>query len=631
VILIRKIKKSRRNHSSLLDIIVTIFLGSIFFFGFVSPAVGGSVGSKVLLDDASTRGDISSFLQFYEDTGGTLGFADIYEDRLAIPWQDVPNGMPSFGYSRSAYWFFVEIDLQTDIRQWYLNVNNTQIRALDLYIIEKGDIKKVYQAGDRFEFTGRPLTYRSFLFPLELEKGQSLEVLIRVQSPYPIRLPVFVIEQTELLQHSVKTELAYGLFFGFLIVMAIYNLFIFLATRELGYLFYVLFTLSSAIFISAEKGFAFQYLWPSSTYWQHQAVGIFACVTMFFAGLFVVEFLRLKELQSTLYYFVMSVVLYSGVMMFFGGFFDAYYLQQSNTVVVLVASILILTSGLLAWRHGQKEAGYFVVAWFVYIVGVSGMVFYRIGLAPAFFVTEYSIEIGAVFELSLLSFALADKLNRKRNIQMIAAQQAKHTEAKVLADQAFALEREQINNVRLVKNIKKRTERLHQALAELSQMTYKLEEINTIDAVTGLKNQVSFTQRLQEEWERAYRDQTPVALLLVSIERFDAIGDCYGYVAADESLKMIGQILRSLVTRPADLLARLEIAQFAAVLPNTDKGGIEHLVKKINSHLKAEPINLGVCCISISVACGASVVVPQQSGESDWLLMDAREQLKNQH
>ncbi|MBV1920739.1 MAG: sensor domain-containing diguanylate cyclase [Pseudomonadales bacterium] len=590
---------------------------------------GATSGSRILLDDTSTRVDVSSSLQFYEDIGGELGFSDIYEDRLAIPWQDVPNGMPSFGYSRSAYWFLVEIDSQTDMRQWYLNINNTQIRALDLYIIEKGDIKKVYQAGDRFEFTGRPLTYRSFLFPLELEKGRQLEVLIRVQTPYSISAPLFLIEQTTLLQQSVQTELAYGLFFGFLIVMAIYNFFMFLATREFGYLFYVLFTLSSAMFISAERGFAFQYLWPSSIYWQHQAVGIFACMTMFFAGLFVVEFLRLKELQSTLYYLVMSVVVYSGVMMFFGGFIDAYYLQQCNAIVVLVASVFILTSGLLAWRRGQKEAGYFVVAWFVYIVGVSGMVFYRIGFVPAFFVTEYSIEIGAVFELSLLSFALADKLNRKRNVQMITAQQVKHTEAKILADQGFALDRERISNERLEKNVKKRTERLHQVLAELSQMNHKLEEINTIDAVTGLKNQVSFTQRLQEEWERAYRDQAPVALLLVSIERFDAIGDCYGYVAADESLKMIGQILRSLVTRPADLLARLEVEQFAAVLPNTDKGGVEHLVKKINSRLKAEPINLGVCCISVSVACGASVVVPQKSGESDWLLLDAREQLRN--
>ena len=627
MILIRINKNSECNRSIFSNTILHILLGYILLLGNAVPAMGADAGSRVLLTDASTREDVSPYLQFYEDKPGQLGFSDIYEDRLAIPWQGVPNGMPSFGYSRSAYWFYVELDSQADAHQWYLNVNNTQIRALDLYVVDNGSVQKVYQTGDRFEFSGRPLIYRSFLFPLLLEKGHSLEVLIRVQTPYPVRVPVSLIEQVELLPHSVQTELAYGLFFGFLIVMAVYNFFIFLASREFGYLFYVLFTLSSAMFISAEQGFAFQYLWPSSIYWQHQAVGIFACVTMFFAGLFVVEFLRLKELQRTLYYLVMAVVLYSAVMMFVGGFIEAYYLQQSNSIVVLLASVLILISGLLAWRRGQKEAGYFVVAWFVYIVGVSGMLFYRVGLVPAIFVTEYSMEIGAALELSLLSFALADKLNRKRNIQSVAAQQAKHTEAKVLADQAFALERERISNERLANNVKKRTERLHQALAELSQMNHKLEEINTIDAVTGLKNQVSFTQRLQEEWERAYRDQTPVALLLISIERFDAIGDCYGYVAADESLKMIGQILRSLVTRPADLLARLEVAQFAAVLPNTDKDGVEHLVRKINSRLKAEPINLGVCCISVSVACGASVVIPQQSGESHWLLTDAQEQL----
>ncbi|OUS02162.1 hypothetical protein A9Q81_08915 [Gammaproteobacteria bacterium 42_54_T18] len=627
MILIKKIKKSISDHSLFIGIVLNTFLGFIFLLTAAVPAVGGTTDSKVMLSDASTRVNVSPYLQFYEDKQGQLGFSDIYEDRLAIPWQDVPNGMPSFGYSRSVYWFYAEIASQGDARQWYLNVNNTQIRALDLYIVEKGRVQKVYQTGDRFEFSGRPLTYRSFLFPLEWEKTQPLEVLIRVQTPYPIRVPVSIVEQTELLESSVQIELAYGLFFGFLIVMAVYNFFIFLGTREFAYLFYVLFTLSSAMFMSAEQGFAFQYLWPSSIYWQHQAVGIFASMTMFFAGLFVVEFLRLKELQRTLYYLAMSAILYSAVMVFVGGFVDAYYVQQSNSIVVLVASVFIMLSGLLAWRRGQKEAGYFVVAWFIYVVGVSGMLFYRIGFLPAVFVAKYSMEIGAVLELSLLSFALADKLNRKRNAQSIAAQQAKHTEAKVLADQAFALERERISNERLAKNIKKRTERLHQALAELSQMNHRLEEINTVDAVTGLKNQVSFTQRLQEEWDRAYREQAPVALLLVSIERFDAIGDCYGYVAADESLKMIGQMLRSLVTRPADLLARLEVAQFAAVLPNTDKDGVEHLVREINSRLKAEPINLGVCCISVSVACGASVVVPQQSGESNWLLTDARDQL----
>lgn len=627
MILIRKIKKSKRSHTSLLNANLNLLLGAVLFLVWVLPVAATTNDSTFLLTDVMTDADVNSYLKFYEDKQGYLGFSDVYEDKLAIPWQSVPNGIPSFGYSRSAYWLYVEVGSQTENVQWYLNVNNTLIRAIDLYIVEGGGVKKVYQTGDRFEFSGRPLGHRSFLFPLLLEKEQSVEVLIRVQSPYSIRIPVSIIEQTQLLQHSVQTELAYGLFFGFLIVMAVYNFFIFLATREFSYLFYVLFTLSSAMFISAEQGFAFQYLWPSSIYWQHQAVGIFACVTMFFAGLFVVEFLRLKELQRTLYSLMMLVVFYSGVMIFVGGFVEAYYLHQSNAVVVLVASVLILMSGLQAWRKGQKEAGYFVVAWFVYLVGVSGMVFYRLGLVSPSFVTEYSMELGAVLELSLLSFALADKLNRKRNVESIAAQQAKHTEAKILADQAFALERERISNERLAKNVKTRTERLHQALAELSQMNHKLEEINTIDAVTGLKNQVSFMQRLQEEWERAYRDQTPVALLFVSIERFDAIGDCYGYVAADESLKMIGQILRSLVTRPADLLARLEMAQFAAVLPNTDKEGVEHLVKKINSRLKAEPINLGVCCISVSVACGASVVVPQKSGGSDWLLTDAREQL----
>ena len=194
MILIKNIKKSSCDHSSFLDIVLNLVLRSILLFGCMVPVVGGASDATVLLTDSSTRVNVSPYLQFYEDKQGHLGFADIYEDRLAIPWQDVPNGMPSFGYSRSVYWFYVEIDSQGDARQWYLNVNNTQIRALDLYVVEKGRVQKVYQTGDRFEFSGRPLAYRSFLFPLVFNKSQPLEVLIRVQTPYPIRAPISIIE-----------------------------------------------------------------------------------------------------------------------------------------------------------------------------------------------------------------------------------------------------------------------------------------------------------------------------------------------------------------------------------------------------------------------------------------------------
>ncbi|PCJ36956.1 MAG: hypothetical protein COA99_13030, partial [Moraxellaceae bacterium] len=125
--------------------------------------------------------------------------------------------------------------------------------------------------------------------------------------------------------------------------------------------------------------------------------------------------------------------------------------------------------------------------------------------------------------------------------------------------------------------------------------------------------------------ERSYREKTPVALLLISIEKVESIDDSYenGDGAADESLRAIGEVLSSLVTRPGDMLARIDEALFAAVLPNTTVEGVDHLVREVDRVLVAEPIDLGACCISVSVAYGRAVMVPQQSSGSDNLFSQA--------
>ncbi|OUS24846.1 hypothetical protein A9Q99_23210 [Gammaproteobacteria bacterium 45_16_T64] len=589
--------------------------------------MGAAPVHQVSISTDINRHDINPSLVFFEDTKGQLSFSDVYQDRRSIPWLRVPNGMPSFGFSTSTYWIYASLDIDSTDTQWYLNVDNSQLRKLDVYLIESSGKTKVFQTGDRFEFSGRPLQYRTFLFPLDVSKRGALDVLVRIESPYPLRAPLFIVEKDRFLQDAVQTELAYGVLFGFLVVMAIYNFFIFLATQEVSYLFYVFFTISSALFLGAELGFTFQYLWPSAISWQQHSVGVLACLTMLFSGLFVLEFLQLRVHHRILHFLLWVFVIYSIVMLFVGFMLTPFYLQQINSAVVLLVGVLVPVASVIVWRKGQKEAGYLAVAGVLYVMGIMIMIAHRQGLIPSVAVSRYTLEIGSALELTLLSFALADKLKRKNSQRLILDQQARDVRSRVLVEQEFALERERVSNERLEKNVKVRTERLHQALAELTAVNHKLEEMSTIDSITGLKNQTSFFERLKEEWERAYRDQTPVALLLVSIDRYDSIGDCYGHVAAEESLKVVGQMLRALITRPADVVARVEIAMFGAVLPNTEKEGIEHLALEIETKLKSEPINLGVCCISVSVGCGAAVMVPQEVGDSELLLDAARVQL----
>ena len=66
----------------------------------------------------------------------------------------------------------------------------------------------------------------------------------------------------------------------------------------------------------------------------------------------------------------------------------------------------------------------------------------------------------------------------------------------------------------------------------------------TIDPLSGLYNRRYFDARLKEELERAHRQGSEVALLMIDIDNFKAINDTYGHSAGDMIIRGVADVLR---------------------------------------------------------------------------------------
>src|SRR5699024_11979620 len=84
-----------------------------------------------------------------------------------------------------------------------------------------------------------------------------------------------------------------GIFFGIILVMIIYNFFLFIGLRMRSYLFYVIMILFTLLGQLSINGIAFQYLWPNSPQWNLIAVPIFVSLACIFILLFSCFFLAL--------------------------------------------------------------------------------------------------------------------------------------------------------------------------------------------------------------------------------------------------------------------------------------------------------------------------------------------------
>jgi diguanylate cyclase (GGDEF)-like protein len=107
-----------------------------------------------------------------------------------------------------------------------------------------------------------------------------------------------------------------------------------------------------------------------------------------------------------------------------------------------------------------------------------------------------------------------------------------------------------------------------------------------IDPVSGLYNRRYFHDRLEEELQRARRQDTTVALLMVDIDDFKSINDRFGHIAGDTVIKGISDILRRSV-RKFDLCTRFGGEEFAIVMPGSGVDSAASIAERIRQRIEA--------------------------------------------
>ncbi len=157
-----------------------------------------------------------------------------------------------------------------------------------------------------------------------------------------------------------------------------------------------------------------------------------------------------------------------------------------------------------------------------------------------------------------------------------AAQQMKEEAFKIELAQAAA--ELQALDLRFQEASRQKTE----LLERLSQQAKLLQHQAREDVLTGLYNRRYLDEQLWLEFERAQRDQIPLCVLMIDINRFKSINDLFSHKVGDEVLKSVGQILRS-ICRRNDFAARYGGDEFALFLPETTSGEGEQICKKIHS------------------------------------------------
>ncbi|WP_218076112.1 diguanylate cyclase [Desulfuribacillus stibiiarsenatis] len=112
---------------------------------------------------------------------------------------------------------------------------------------------------------------------------------------------------------------------------------------------------------------------------------------------------------------------------------------------------------------------------------------------------------------------------------------------------------------------------------ELEEVNKLLQELSSIDGLTGVANRRRFDEALLTELKRAVRKKTQLSVVMIDIDFFKEYNDTYGHQQGDECLKEIANVLKEVGKRPGDVVARYGGEEFIIILPDTDVLGAENI------------------------------------------------------
>jgi diguanylate cyclase (GGDEF)-like protein len=148
---------------------------------------------------------------------------------------------------------------------------------------------------------------------------------------------------------------------------------------------------------------------------------------------------------------------------------------------------------------------------------------------------------------------------------------------------------------------------------ELRIANQHLEELASLDGLTGLANRRGFDRELQHAWEHAAERRAPLALMMIDIDHFKLYNDRYGHVAGDTCLRAVGETLSLVTLEEAVLVARYGGEEFALLLPGLDLTRAAALAEEARKAIEDLMINhaqspSGLVTISI----GVEALVPER-------------------
>ncbi|MBM7603929.1 diguanylate cyclase (GGDEF)-like protein [Metabacillus crassostreae] len=315
--------------------------------------------------------------------------------------------------ANSTYWIKINILNTSDSpKDILLELKKPHLSLVSLYSVSLQKLELKETIGYSIPFNERSIRHRNLIFPLELQPSEKASTYyLKIKTDSFFQAPITIWDPVVFSIENSNAQMMYGLFYGTMIGLILYNSFLFFSLREKTYFYYILFITGFTTMQSIWDGYAFQWLWGDYPWWALRSNSFFILWTALFALQFAKHFLQLKSKAPILYKMVniFNTVCAIALILPF-----TLSISISTMTSTLIATIFVLFIILIAIkvRLKTREAKFFIAAWVFLLIGVLLNILAAYKLVPLTPITLFAPKIGSLVEVLVLSLGLADRIKR---------------------------------------------------------------------------------------------------------------------------------------------------------------------------------------------------------------------------
>jgi two-component system, NtrC family, sensor kinase len=423
--------------------------------------------STINFDSHNTEKYIGRQVSIFQDTSGSLNFNDVAKKPELF--KASTSVVPNLGVTEFTNWIRFSIKNNASAKRLVLNLANPTIDRVTLYIVHANQGVDSTSLSESTPMIKRSFKHQFFIFDIPLQSNEQVSAYLKLKSNKQILAPITLETEKSILSTISANDILAGMYFGIMLVMLFYNLFIYFSVRDNSYLVYVNYIFWVALTQATLLGYSHRFFWAGNEWLTHNMVTISGAVIGIVTVIFAKSFLRTTVYLPKFNRFL-NIVIWAdmvAIVLVLAGFpLISYHIVDAmaglGAVLIMIAAYRIAT-------QKYKPAKFFLIAWSVFLVSVILFVMKDYGILPYNFITAHSLQMGSAIEVFLLSIALADRINilkKEKEISQAQALEAANENARIIREQNVVLERK----------VNERTQELSIANIELNNAMVDLKE-----------------------------------------------------------------------------------------------------------------------------------------------------------